>query len=102
VASETLDVRGKICPIPLLLTKRKLESMSEGEVLQVIGDYPQTRENILRLVKRTRNDVLEVEEAKGAFEITIRKKDLSQSEGNLDETDASCSSSGSIRKAGSL
>jgi len=93
VASETLDVRGKICPIPLLFTKRKLESMSEGEVLQVIGDYPQTRENILKLVERTRNEVLGVEEAKGAFKITIRKKALSQGEGNLDETDVSCPSS---------
>lgn len=92
MASETLDVRGKICPIPLLLTKRKLESMSEGEVLEVTGDYPQTRENILKLVERTRNEVLGVQEVKGAFKITIRKKARSQSEGDFEQTDLSCPS----------
>lgn len=91
--SDTLDVRGKICPTPLLLTKRKLESMSDGEALQVVVDYPQTRENILKLVERTQNEVLGVEEAKGAFKITIRKRNLSQSEGNFKEKDLSCPSS---------
>nr|MDO8098942.1 sulfurtransferase TusA family protein [Candidatus Njordarchaeota archaeon] len=93
MARETLDLRGKICPVPLLLTKRKLESMSEGEILEVVGDYPQTRENILKLIERTRNEVLGVEEAKGTFKITIRKKALSQGEGNSDETDRACPSS---------
>jgi tRNA 2-thiouridine synthesizing protein A len=74
LANDLLDVRGKTCPIPVLLTKRKLETMKEGEVLQVIGDYPQTRENILKMVERTQNKVLDVEEAKGSFKITIRKK----------------------------
>jgi tRNA 2-thiouridine synthesizing protein A len=93
LANDLLDVRGKACPIPVLLTKRKLETMKEGEVLQVIGDYPQTRENILKMVERTQNKVLDVEEAKGSFKITIRKKSPSRDDENLDEMDASCPSS---------
>ena len=93
MANDLLDVRRKACPIPVLLTKRKLESMKEGEVLQVVGDYPQTRENILKMVKRTQNKVLDVEEAKGSFRITIRKKSSSRNDENLDEMDASCQSS---------
>jgi tRNA 2-thiouridine synthesizing protein A len=73
MANEVLDVRGKICPIPILLTKRKLESMRDGEVLEVLGDYPQTRENIEKLVQRTGNGTLKVEESEGQFRIFIRK-----------------------------
>jgi tRNA 2-thiouridine synthesizing protein A len=93
LVNDLLDVRGKACPIPVLLTKRKLESMKEGEVLEVLGDYPQTRENIIKMVKRTQNMVLDVEKGKGSFKITIRKKSPSRDDENLDEMDASCPSS---------
>jgi tRNA 2-thiouridine synthesizing protein A len=73
MAGILLDVRGKICPVPLLLTKRKLESMGDDELLEVIGDFPQTKENIQELVKRTGNEVLKVEESRGEFRILIRR-----------------------------
>jgi TusA-related sulfurtransferase len=64
--------------------------MTDGEVLQVVVDYPQTRENILKLVERTRNEILGVEEAKGGFKITIRKRAISQSDGDFKKKDLSC------------
>jgi tRNA 2-thiouridine synthesizing protein A len=91
MANTVLDVRGKICPAPLLLTKRKLESMGEGEVLEVVGDFPQTRENIQELVNRMGNQTLRVEESGGEFRILIRKsaKDVA---GRVREEDLSCES----------
>jgi tRNA 2-thiouridine synthesizing protein A len=89
---EVLDVRGKICPVPLLLTKRRLEKMRNGEVLEVTGDYPQTRDNIQKLVQRTGSETLKIEESGGEFRILIRKKTL-KAENEVDEEDLSCTSS---------
>lgn len=89
--SKVLDVRGKICPVPLLLTKRKLESMKEGEELEVLGDFPQTRENIQNLVNRTGNEILKVEEHEGEFRILIRKN-AHDVAGKVREEDLSCKS----------
>jgi tRNA 2-thiouridine synthesizing protein A len=73
MATEKLDVRGRACPVPLLMTKRKLESMQEGEVLEVLSDFPQTRNNIQSLVERTGSQTLGVKEQRGAFKILIKK-----------------------------
>jgi tRNA 2-thiouridine synthesizing protein A len=92
MATEVLDVRGKTCPIPLLLTKRKLESMRTGDLLEVLGDFPQTMENIQRLVERTGNQMIKVEESRGEFSILIRKNTSENASGALEEN-VSCKSS---------
>jgi len=75
----------------LLLTKRKLESMGEGEMLEVIGDFPQTRENIQELVNRMGNEILKVEESGGEFRILIRKS-ANDVTSRVREEDLSCKS----------
>jgi tRNA 2-thiouridine synthesizing protein A len=91
MAIEMLDVRGKICPVPLLLTKRRLESMHEGEILEVLSDFPQTRDNIQSLVERTGSQTLKVDENRGTFKIVI-KKGPSQVMRSTTEKDRSCPS----------
>jgi tRNA 2-thiouridine synthesizing protein A len=88
---ETLDVRGKVCPVPLLLTKRKLESMHSGEVVEVLSDFPQTRDNIRSLVERTGNETLKVEDERGIFRIVI-KKSPPQAMGSTEGENFSCPS----------
>lgn len=36
----TLDCIGAICPVPINLTARRVEKMSRGEILAVMGDDP--------------------------------------------------------------
>jgi tRNA 2-thiouridine synthesizing protein A len=73
MANKVLDVRGKVCPVPLIVTKRKLESMHYGEVLEVLSDFPQTRDNIQKIVERMGIETVKVEGKKGTFKIVIRK-----------------------------
>ncbi|WP_457614791.1 sulfurtransferase TusA family protein [Methanopyrus sp.] len=70
---EELDVRGKVCPMPVLETRKKLEEMSEGEVLKVIGDYPPAKDNIRRFAEENGHEVLDVEDKGDHFVIYIRK-----------------------------
>ena len=72
-ADETLDVRRKVCPMPDLLTKRKLQTMQAGEVLEVIGDYAQAAENIQRFAKQEGHLILKLSKGSGTFDIYIRK-----------------------------
>lgn len=47
-----LDVRGKMCPMPLLETKRKLEELKVGDVLEVLTDYEPATRTISMLAKK--------------------------------------------------
>lgn len=71
---ETLDVRNKVCPMPALLTRKKLEQIESGKVLEVIGDFPTAKDNIQRLVKQQGHEVMNVVQEKSQFHIFIKKK----------------------------
>ncbi len=45
--AEVLDVLGRVCPYPLVLTKKKLEKMDAGAVLKVLCDAPASAEDSL-------------------------------------------------------
>ncbi|WP_430503549.1 sulfurtransferase TusA family protein [Haloparvum sp. PAK95] len=38
--SETLDVKGENCPMPVVKTKQNIDQLSEGEVLEVLATDP--------------------------------------------------------------
>lgn len=38
--TQKLDTTGKVCPLPILLTARRIRQLEPGEVLEVIGDDP--------------------------------------------------------------
>lgn len=59
---KTLDVRGEVCPVPDVETKRALKEMKSGEILEVIVDYPMSKERIPETVKSMGHEVLEIEE----------------------------------------
>lgn len=44
---QTLDVLGRVCPYPLVLTKKALEKMSSGQILKVLCDAPASAEDSL-------------------------------------------------------
>ena len=73
-SNQVLDVRGKSCPIPVLMTRDKLRTMKSGEVLEVIGDFPQAKDNILRFVEKEGHRVESVVEAKTCYQIFIALK----------------------------
>lgn len=71
---KVLDLRGAVCPIPVVRTKKALEEMGAGEVLEVVLDYPPSKENVRRFVESQGHEVLSVEEEGGTVRMRIRKK----------------------------
>jgi tRNA 2-thiouridine synthesizing protein A len=51
--TETLDVRGKSCPYPIMETGAALRKMNPGDVLEVLVDYmPSVRDGIPKFCNR--------------------------------------------------
>ena len=70
---EKVDVKGKMCPMPVALTKRKLESMASGQLLEVTGEGELEFDNIQRWVKNHGHEVVEASKSDAEFKIKIKK-----------------------------
>jgi selenium metabolism protein YedF len=68
---EGLDCRGQSCPQPVVETKKRLDSMSEG-MLTVLVDNETARNNLLKLAASMNLDT-SVSADKGIFAVTLRK-----------------------------
>ena len=74
LATEKLDVKGKMCPMPVAFTKRKLEGMAAGQLLEVIGEGELEFDNIQRWAKNNGHDVVQASKSGVEFRILIRKR----------------------------
>lgn len=78
--NKEIDLRGKQCPVPVIQTKKALESAKGGSIITIV-DNDVAKENISKLAK-SMNLRAEIKEAKGDFYIEIYKKgDIQISEG---------------------
>lgn len=74
MSADKLDVSGKMCPLPVALTKRKLDSMASGQLLEVVGEGVLEFDNVQRWVKNNGHMVVEASNADGTFKLLIKKK----------------------------
>jgi tRNA 2-thiouridine synthesizing protein A len=70
---EKLDVKGKMCPMPVAFTKRKLAEMVAGQLLEVAGEGDLEFDNIQRWVKNNGHEVVEASRHGAEFVILIKK-----------------------------
>jgi len=71
---EKIDVKGKMCPMPVALTKRKLSELAVGQLLEVTGEGELELENIQRWVKNNGQEVVEVAKSGAEFKLLIKKR----------------------------
>jgi TusA-related sulfurtransferase len=72
--TEKLDVKGQMCPLPVAFTKRKLASMTVGQLLEVMGEGELEFDNIQRWVKNNGHEVVEASKSGAEFKVLIRKR----------------------------
>jgi len=74
-ARRELDVTGKLCPWPVMLTMKELSKMVPGEILEVLTDNPPSVVNIPEAVKDEGHEVLGTEPTDpGVYKIVVKKK----------------------------
>ena len=71
---EKLDVKGKMCPMPVAFTKRKLETMTSGALLEVVGEGELEFDNVQRWAKNNGHEVVETSKSETEFRIVIKKR----------------------------
>lgn len=73
--TQTLDTLGRVCPYPLLLTKKAIEKLASGQVLKVLCDAPASAEDSIPRYCEKNNfgfESVKIED-KGFWELYIKK-----------------------------
>ncbi len=71
---KTLDARGFACPMPIVKTKKAIEELNPGEVLEVIADDPGAKEDFPAWCEGTGHKLVKMEEKGEDIYIYIEKK----------------------------
>ena len=70
-----LDLSGEVCPAPLVKSRRAMDKMENGEILEIIVTDEDSKVNITMAAKELGIEVRRVEEDKdGRWHIIVRKK----------------------------
>lgn len=74
---EILDVKGKTCPMPVLLAKKKIKKLESGKILEIIGDFPPAKGNLEKFLLTNGHEILEIKENQGIYRIYTKIKNNS-------------------------
>ena len=72
-SNKTLDASGLSCPLPIVKTKKEIDSMTSGQVLEIISTDPGSKNDMTAWCKRTGNELLESAEEGGKFKFYVKK-----------------------------
>ena len=73
VPDETLDVIGLYCPVPLYQARKKIDTMQNGQVLEIIADDPSAEPDFKSWSRTTKNELLDIRKQDDKLFIYIRK-----------------------------
>lgn len=69
----TLDAKGLSCPMPLLKTKKAINSIASGQVLEVLGTDPGSKNDLPGWCERSGHEFMGSEDGDGFFKFYIKK-----------------------------
>ena len=71
--THTLDCSGLVCPQPVAKTKKLLNSIKSGEIIEISGDFCEAAENIKRYVENHGGKVLEIKTEGQNYYLKVQK-----------------------------
>jgi len=71
--SQTLDCSGLLCPMPVVKTKKAIQAIEVGQVLEMISTDPGAMPDMHAWAKQTRHELLDAREEGGKFRFIIKK-----------------------------
>ncbi|WP_036745880.1 sulfurtransferase TusA family protein [Paenibacillus sp. UNC451MF] len=75
--NQTLDCKGLACPLPVVRTKKAMEALNAGEVLEVVATDKGSVADLKSWSGRTGHQYIGLKEENGAFRHFIRKAEAS-------------------------
>ena len=73
-SDEILDVRGLSCPMPMLKTKKALKGMKSGQIIEVWGTDPGSKNDIPNFCEKNGNELLEMTDSPEGYTQYFIKK----------------------------
>lgn len=73
MADQTLDAKGLNCPLPILKTKKAIQKMESGQVLEVLSTDAGSVKDMEAFCNQTGNKLVEVSENGGEYTFVIEK-----------------------------
>ena len=73
-AHQTLDCIGLYCPMPILNTKKEMDKLAIGEILEILADDPAAEEDFKAWAKRTGQKILEMKKTDEGMRFLIQKE----------------------------
>lgn len=71
--NQELDARGLNCPLPILRTKKAMNTLSSGEILKVVATDPGSVKDMESFAKQTGNEIVGSSEQGGEYTFLIKK-----------------------------
>ncbi len=69
----TIDVRGMLCPLPVLKARKRLKTMENGEILKVIATDPAAVIDFPHFCSEAGHELLDSRQDNGELVFVIRK-----------------------------
>lgn len=67
-----IDVRGQVCPIPLIYTRKAILKGEKGDEFEVVGDHDNSRHEIPMALDSMKCEIIEVREEGSTWYIHFR------------------------------
>ena len=70
---KTLDAKGLVCPMPLLKSKKAIDALEPGQVLEILGTDEGSKIDLPGWCERVGHTYLGVKEEGSSFKFYIKK-----------------------------
>lgn len=72
-AAKVLDAKGLACPMPIVKTKKAMDSLNEGEILEIHATDKGAKNDLAAWAKSGGHELVQQEEDNGVLKFWIKK-----------------------------
>ncbi|MFC0016070.1 MULTISPECIES: sulfurtransferase TusA family protein [Allobacillus] len=70
---KTLDAKGLACPMPVVRTKKTIDEIESGQILEVVATDAGSKSDITAWTKSSGHELVDMKEEDGVFYFYIKK-----------------------------
>ena len=71
--TETLDATGLLCPLPVLKLRKRLKSLADGQILELMADDPAAIIDVPHFCNESGHELVSVTQRAGCQVYAVRK-----------------------------
>ncbi|WP_188207262.1 sulfurtransferase TusA family protein [Alkalibacillus aidingensis] len=71
--TKTLDAKGLACPMPIVKTKKAIEGIESGQILEVVATDAGAKSDLTAWCKSSGHELVNINDDQGVFTFYIKK-----------------------------